>query len=111
MGEIRTRTTRLTEFASLSDVEAVLSDLERRDLVAEVPRRPGQKEARYTHLLSAPVVAEHAESSAGEPHVDTSAGPPPVDRVTQLESTVADLRRELSELQAHFEEFRRQFGE
>ncbi|HEX7020481.1 MAG TPA: hypothetical protein VF159_10740, partial [Gemmatimonadaceae bacterium] len=77
----------------------------------EVPRRPGQKETRYTHLLSGPVAAEHAESGAGAAHVEPEAGAPPVDRVAQLESTVAELRRELSELQARFDEFRHQFGE
>ena len=52
IGEIKTRTSRLAEFASLADVEATLNGLVTREIVAELPRRPGQKEVRYAHLLS-----------------------------------------------------------
>src|SRR5471030_2603390 len=41
IGEIKGRTNRLAEFASLSDVEATLSGLAARELVVELPRRPG----------------------------------------------------------------------
>src|SRR6185295_18274169 len=40
VGEIKGRTTRLAEFASLSDVEGTLSGLVARELVVELPRRP-----------------------------------------------------------------------
>ena len=53
-GEIRGRTNRLTDFASLSDVETTLNELVTQDLVVELSRQPGQKEVRYTHLLSGP---------------------------------------------------------
>jgi len=55
VGEIRTRTERLHPFASTDEVEKVLGFLADRDpaLVARLERRPGQKEARYEHLLTA----------------------------------------------------------
>ena len=54
VAELRTRTERLHAFGSLGDVEAVLGALMRREpepLVARLERRPGQKEARFAHLL------------------------------------------------------------
>src|SRR5438874_6159297 len=43
-GEIRTRSDRMHEFGAIDDVEATLQHLA--PLVQEIPRRPGQKEAR-----------------------------------------------------------------
>ncbi|HEU0301991.1 MAG TPA: YceH family protein, partial [Longimicrobium sp.] len=52
-GELHARTERLEPFADLADLEGVLDSLIAREpepLVARLPRRPGQKEVRYTHL-------------------------------------------------------------
>lgn len=63
VGEIRTRSGRLFEFPSLEEVEATLNTLMTRSepLVARLPRQPGQKEARFSHVLgggvSEPVAA------------------------------------------------------
>lgn len=51
LGEIRSRTARLADFPALSDVETTIQDLTKRQLVAEVARRPGQKESRYVQLM------------------------------------------------------------
>lgn len=60
IGEIRTRTERMYDFHGLNDVQETLDSLSRRDepLIARLERQPGQKEARYAHLLSGPVAAE-----------------------------------------------------
>ena len=50
-GELKQRTERLYGFEGLGAVEAVLQDLIGRELAARLPRRPGQKEERYGHLL------------------------------------------------------------
>jgi uncharacterized protein len=50
-GELKQRTERLHAFASLAEAEETLERLVGRDLVARLPRRPGQKEQRYEHLL------------------------------------------------------------
>src|SRR5947208_10612240 len=57
VGELRTRTERMHDFASLSEVEEALEGLAARDepLVARLERQPGQKEARYAQLLAGPV--------------------------------------------------------
>ena len=51
VGELKARTERLYRFDSLADVEASLEGLAERELALRQPRRPGQKEERYAHLL------------------------------------------------------------
>jgi hypothetical protein len=50
-GELKQRTDRLHPFADLAAVEETLERLIDRELVARLPRRPGQKEQRYVQLL------------------------------------------------------------
>jgi uncharacterized protein YceH (UPF0502 family) len=99
-GEIKGRTHRLTEFANLSDVETTLSELVTQGFVVELSRQPGQKEVRYTHLLSGPPDTP----SASPVQMDTGD-----DRIAALEATVAEVRQELADLRARFEAFERQF--
>ena len=111
-GEIKGRTSRLAEFKTLADVEAALHALVERELVTQSPRRPGQKEARYAHLLSGPVAQEEpVRVNAPAPPPDTPDVVPATDdrRVAALETAVDELGRELAELRARFEEFTRQF--
>jgi uncharacterized protein YceH (UPF0502 family) len=113
VGEIRGRTGRLYDFASLSEVEATLEGLARRDepLVAKLPRQTGRKEARYAHLLSGrPEVEETGDEQTA--HVAVRTNTPRAnegERVARLESEVETLRGELAELRLRFDEFRRQF--
>jgi uncharacterized protein YceH (UPF0502 family) len=110
-GEIKGRTGRLHEFASLADVDAVVQSLMQRSLVVELGRRPGQKEARFAHTLS-PVsesAAAASESTAPTITVVERAGADD-DRIRTLEATVERLRDELAALQSAFEEFKRQFS-
>ncbi len=58
-GELKQRCERMHAFADLDEVEQTLAELIERELVRSVPRRPGQKEERYAHLL-----AEDAEQPA-----------------------------------------------
>lgn len=97
IGEIRNRTERLHRFDDLSEVESLLSRMEQ--WAIKLPRRPGEKESRYTHLLSGPVnVEELAEAVPAAAH-----GRPP----SALEAEVAQLRQEVDELKRQFAEFRR----
>ena len=58
-GELRSRSDRLHDFDSLEQVQAALHMLSVRDdqLVDELPRQPGQKEARWVHRLGPSDVA------------------------------------------------------
>lgn len=96
-GELRNRTERMHRFDDVAEIESVLERMQ--ELVMKLPRRPGEKEGRYAHLLS------------GEPSLEAAEEPQPVrqDRVTALEAEMAQLRQEFEALKAQFAEFRRQF--
>jgi hypothetical protein len=99
-GELRTRSERLHPFASLQEVEDALQRMATIDepLVAELPRRPGQKEIRWTHLVGE--ILEAPEPAADEEPAERvrSAGPSLSERVARLEETVQRLEAELAEL-------------
>lgn len=105
-GEIRTRTVRMFEFVDLSHVEITLKALIdlTPPLVAELPRRAGQKETRFAHVLSGEPAAEPVERTAAPVTV-----PARQDRIAVLEETVANLRREIDDLRGRLDEFTRQF--
>lgn len=95
-GEIRTRSERLFRFETIEEVESELRYLAQGDepLAREIPRRPGQKEARWMHLTSG---QEPEEASAG-------ASPPPAPaesltgRIERLEAAVEELGRQFQKL-------------
>jgi hypothetical protein len=103
-GEIRARTARLFEFVDVSHVEVTLQALMALStpLVAQLERRPGQKEVRFAHLLSGEPQVEMLEPDAPPDAVEN-------DRVEALEQAVDSLRAEVADLRARFEEFRREF--
>jgi uncharacterized protein YceH (UPF0502 family) len=71
VGEVKGRTGRLASFASLADVDRAMSDLMSKQLAVQLPRRPGQKEVRYAHLLSGgPVVAPDREPAVQGTNAD-----------------------------------------
>lgn len=108
VGEIRERTGRMHEFGDLNEVQATLDDLSRRDepLIVKLERQPGQKEARYAHLLSGAVDVTKLAAAAER---TTSAGSASNDRIEKLETEVERLGSELAEFKAMFDEFRKQF--
>jgi len=104
-GELKQRTERMQGFTSLEAVQEVLDRLVERELVLRLARRPGQKEERYVHQLSAEAEGAPAVELAPEPLV---AAPPrpatlPVRddrRMDRLEAELAELRGQVSELRA-----------
>ena len=102
LGELRTRCERMHRFDDLQEVEAVIERLP--EMVVKLPRRPGEKEVRYGHLLSGrPVIAETAAEAPRRASEDRP------DRVAVLEAEVAQLRGEMEELRRQFAGFKRQF--
>ncbi len=106
LGELRERTNRLYEFSGLGEVHETLDALERREepLVVKLERLPGQKEARFAHLLSGEIdVSVYAkENAVSNKHLDN-------DRLTKLEQEVESLRNEFNLLRQTFEDFKKQF--
>ena len=93
-GEINTNSGRLYEFESLEDVQAVLEKLSSPEMpfLMQLPKRPGQKEVRYAHLLNG--VPEINDDDFEEAPVRTSGG---------LEARVVKLETELAELREAFD--------
>jgi uncharacterized protein YceH (UPF0502 family) len=89
VGELRTRSERLYAFASMEDVEQRLEELAERELVARLPRRPGEREERWAQLLGGETPAPAEEPAAAAPAGDLEA------RVARLEREVAELRERL----------------
>ena len=114
-GELRTRTERMYAFEDLDSVHSALNMLMKREppLVAVLPRQPGTKESRYTHLLSG-APAEALTVPSGDSHQSANRdthGHSTGDsaRIAELESDVASLRQELAELRERFAAFQKQF--
>ena len=108
LGELRERTGRLYEFSGIGEVQETLDGLARRDdpLVVKLERHPGQKEARFAHLLSGEI-DQAAISSSRETSTSSASGRS--DRIEHLEAEVERLKTEFSTLRETFEEFRKQF--
>src|SRR5439155_15689704 len=99
-GELKQRTDRLHPFAELGAINAALESLIDQALAVRLPRRPGQKEERYAHLLGGEVREADGEAAALAPAPVAAparpASPPPADdRLGRLEREVAALRAEL----------------
>lgn len=93
--ELKTRTERSHGFESLEAVRGVLDALARRDepLAMLLGRQPGQKEARYTHLLKGEPELVAEQASARAVRADVSADVAALtERVDALEAEVARLR-------------------
>jgi len=71
------------------------------ELVVKLPRRPGEKEARFAHLLSGPPVLPEEEAAAPTPAMP--------DRIGTIEAEITQLRNELEDLRQQFAGFRKQF--
>jgi len=109
--ELRGAAERLHRFADTSSVEAFLDELAQRPeaaggpLVVLLPRRPGEREGRWAHLLSGPVKA--AQPQAPEPSRPASGAENAVEqRLEALQAEVAELRAEVAALRARLEQAR-----
>ena len=126
-GELKARTERMAQIGSLSELEGILAKLGERGYARRIPRRPGQKEDRFEHLLGggrkeagmgyepAPTPAAVPSTPAPAAVPSTFDAPPPAaitpaqpapdrdglaSRVETLEREVASLRRRLEALTA-----------
>lgn len=105
-GEIRARSGRLHDFASIAQVEEALQFLIDKypPLVVRLARAGGTKEARYAHLSSGDVDGE-----VGKDNSVPASGQTRRDRLDALEEEVSRLRNELTELKSQLEAFQKQF--
>lgn len=97
-GELNTNSGRLYEFDNLEEVQNVLDKLSSGNLpfVKQLPRQPGQKEARFMHLLgrSEDLLNEYSEDNLTQSATSTN---------NDLEERLGKVEKELSELKEAFE--------
>jgi uncharacterized protein len=100
-GELKARTERLHDFPDLTAIEATVDKLVGRGMAVRLERRPGQKEARYAHLLGDEVPEETAAPEPVAMPVTSprdDGAPDLTPRIVRLESEVAELRAQLAAL-------------
>lgn len=94
-GELNTNSARLYEFESLEEIQSILEELSSGEtpFVVQLPRRSGQKEVRYMHLLGGGDFADDTEDvSQGNNNPALEA------RLQLLEQEVAEMKEALNKL-------------
>jgi uncharacterized protein YceH (UPF0502 family) len=108
-GELKGRTERMAQIASLAEVEQILDRLAERGYARRLERRPGQKEDRFAHSLGeedaagAPAVRPEPFAAVGsrvESPPTGADGEALAERVAALEAELAALRAEVAALRA-----------
>jgi hypothetical protein len=118
-GELRSRCERMYAFDGIDSVESTLARLTAapetidaqqpttqplRPLIAQLPRQPGSREARFAHLLSGAVEsaapARTFTSAVSSPRAETEirVAAEILDRIAKLEAEVAELREAISRI-------------
>jgi uncharacterized protein YceH (UPF0502 family) len=102
-GELNTNANRLYEFESLDEVNETLDKLSKGEVVyvQQLPKRPGQKEARFKHLLGGTVI-EDDEEDAPEQSGRRHGG--------DLELRLSKVEQELAELKTAFEKLMKELN-
>ncbi|HEX6200055.1 MAG TPA: YceH family protein [Thermoanaerobaculia bacterium] len=130
-GELRTRAERLHPFESVEEVEETLQRLASGfdALVRELPRRPGQREARWTHREGVDE-AQDGRATGGEEErprtparapetpiaeargteAPTGRRPPAEERLERLEREVGELRETVEALREQLRQLRAELG-
>ena len=113
VAELRARTERYSGVGSGDDVEAALRRLAEREppLVELLPRRAGEREARWIHLVGEVAAHDPAydnETSAGTPRRASAerasrGGGETLQRVDALEAQLAEVNARLDALTARFD--------
>ena len=115
-GELRSRSDRLYPFDDLGSVTSTLERLAGRSIAADpastepltgplttiLPRLPGSREARYSHLLGDPpdLTSTH---QAGEATRTATSEPTTSQRIARLEAEIASLTTAVEELRGRLE--------
>lgn len=107
-GELRSRAERMYEFDDLGQVQSTLQRLAQREppIAKMLPRQPGTKEARYSHLLSGDVQTQSPAATRETVQTESTSGG---ERIARLENEVAGLQKDLAELKQELAAFRKQF--
>ncbi|MEM9596087.1 MAG: YceH family protein [Acidobacteriota bacterium] len=122
VGELKTRTERMHPFPSVAAVEETLKGMTGGldALVRELPRQPGKRENRWTHIMASEdpgaeelVAAAPVAPAAAPPPTASAAprGPSAMDRLEALEAELGTVRGEVEELRGELLALRRRLGD
>lgn len=102
-GELNTNSGRLFEFHSLEEVQQTLENLMKYEtpFVLQLPRRAGQKEARFMHLLGGEIDTRAEDEYPEEPARRS---------VNEMEARLSTVERELAELKEAFEKLMKELS-
>lgn len=101
--ELRANCARIENYADASSVEGFLHELAERPqgaLVMLLPRQPGEREARWVHLLGGPVVPEPTVFAPAHRAGEDDASSSPALAVETLAARLARLEEVVEQLQA-----------
>ena len=100
--ELRTRCERLHTFGDQNEVDAVLARMGARPepLVVRLAPRPGQKEARWAHLLGGEVSTEDIPAAP----LPSAASQSRTERIEALEEAVRELAAEVASLKSRLDD-------
>ena len=119
-GELKSRSGRLHDFASLAEVEETLEEMASRfdALTEQLARMPGQRETRWRHIVLADEFAEAEEAAApvaaaapAPAPAPEPTGPSAMDRLVELEETVGRLGSRVETLESELLALRKRLGD
>lgn len=102
LGELKINSEKMHMFASYDDLNAALESLADQGLIRKLPKQPGQKEARYAHLLCGEPQGIDLETFIKEKDISRPS-------FDQLISDLESMKLEIEQLKASFAEFKKQF--
>lgn len=111
-GELKSRSERMHDFASVEQVEATLQQMAEGEddaLVRELPRRPGQRENRWIHLFASAEAQREMEAAGAhddEPPARPERSSASAERMAALENALRDLEAEVTELKDELKELK-----
>ena len=101
LGELKINAEKMHPFHSYDDLNAAMEILYEKNLITRLPRQPGQKEQRITHLLCGETALFISSQGSAE-----SSIPSPLEEII---IEISAIRKELEELKASFLKFKSQF--
>ncbi len=106
-GELRTNCDRLYSFGDISSVDAFLEELSDTAIpwVIKLPKLPGSREHRWTHLLCGEVDIKALQTSPTVAHRHQDTG-----EIAELQADITRLNEEVAELRAMIEKMRAALG-
>jgi uncharacterized protein YceH (UPF0502 family) len=94
-GELRSRASRLCPLKDVTEVEAALDSLARREdgpYVKRLPREPGKRESRFAHLFGGEIADDDETETAPATAAESATVAQLEERVAQLEAAMLEMK-------------------